>query len=116
MPYLISLETFEAVRERLKSGPPAFSVVAKKLGVSVATVARIAEGTHAYQTGEPVRPSGSGTLRKSFRAVGEQREVFLPTPEQIETECVRLRAERKPNEVDDSDGWPPAAITPGTLD
>ena len=39
MPYLISLETFEAVRERLKSGSRAFSVVAKELGVSVATVA-----------------------------------------------------------------------------
>ncbi len=101
MPYLISLETFKAVMERLKRGSPAFPVVAKELGVSVATVARIAEGTHPYQTGERVQPSGSGTPRKSFRALGEHREVFLPTPEQIETECVRLRAARPPIEDDD---------------
>ena len=116
MPYLISLETFEAVRERLKSGSRDFSFISKELGVSVATVARIANGTHAYQTGEPVRTSGSGMPRKSFRAVGEQREVFLPTPQQIETECARLRAERKPSEEDDPDGWPSPTITPGTLD
>lgn len=103
MPYLISLETFKVVRERLKSGSPDFSVVAKELGVSVATVARIAEGKHAYQTGEQVKTSGSGTPRKSFQAVGEQRKVFLPTPEQIETECVRLRAARPPIEDDDDD-------------
>ncbi len=54
MPYLISLETFKAVMERLKSGSPAFPVVAKELGVSVATVARIAEGMHPYQTGKQV--------------------------------------------------------------
>ena len=96
MPYLISLETFEAVRERLKSGPPDFPVISKELGVSIATVARIAKGTHAYQTGEQVRPSGNGTPRKSFRADGEHREVFLPTPEQIETECFRLRAASPP--------------------
>jgi hypothetical protein len=96
MPYLISVETFEAVKERLKSGSPAFPVVAKELGISVATVTRIAEGRHVYQTEEQLQTSGSGASRKSFRAVGEQREVFLPTPEQIEIECIRLRAARPP--------------------
>ena len=102
MPYLISLETFEAVRTRLKSGYQDFPIVAKALGVSVATVARIASGTHYYQC-------------NSAKRIGSQ-PIYLPTPEQIESECVRLRAERKPNEVDDSDGWPLPAITPGTLD
>ena len=101
MPNLISLETFKAVVERLKSGSAAFPVVAKELGVSVATVTRIAEGTHPYQTGEQVRSSGSGTPRKSFRALGEHHEVFLPTPEQIATGCARLRAARPPIEDDD---------------
>ncbi len=49
MPYLISLETFEAVRERFKSGLLDFPAISKELGVSVATVARIAEGKHYYQ-------------------------------------------------------------------
>ncbi len=49
MSYRISLETFEAVRERFKSGPPDFPVISKELGVSVPTVARIAEGKHYYQ-------------------------------------------------------------------
>ncbi len=106
MPYLISLETFEAVRERLKSGYQDFPIVAKALGVSVATVARIAKGKHYYQCNSAER--------------GRQPQ-YLPTPKQIEKECVRLRAARPPIEDDDDvandrDGWPPPAITPGTLD
>ena len=114
MPYLISLETFEAVRERLKNGPPAFSVVAKELGVSIATVARIAEGTHYYQCDS----AEQGRRRESW--AGKQH-IYLPTPEQIKSESARLRAARPPIEdndveADDSDGWPPPAITLGTLD
>ncbi len=104
MPYLISLETFEAVRERLKSGHPDFLVVSKELGVSVPTVARIAEGKHYYQCDSAERG---------------RRPMYLPTLKQIETECVNLRAARPPiedDEADDSDGWPPLAITLGTLD
>ncbi len=109
MPYLISLETFEAVRERLKSGSPDFSVISKELGVSEPTVARIAEGKHYYQCDS----AEQGRRRESW--AGRQPK-YLPTPEQIETECVRLRAERKPNKVDDSDGWTPPVVSPGTLD
>ncbi len=104
MSYRISLETFEAVRERFKSGPPEFPVISKELGVSIATVARIYEGKHYYQSDSAERGS---------------HPQYLPTPEQIKSECVRLRAARPPIEdveADDSDGWPPPAITPGTLD
>ncbi len=105
MPNLISLERFDAVRERLKSGPSDFLVVSKELGVSVATVARIYEGKHYYQSDSAERGS---------------HPQYLPTPEQIDSECVRLRAARPPieddDEANDSDGWPPPAITPGTLD
>ncbi len=103
MPYLISLETFEAVRERLKSGHPDFSVISKELGVSIMTVARIFDGKHCYQSDSAERGS---------------HPQYLPTPEQIESECARLRAARPPIEdveADDSDGWPPPAITLGTL-
>ncbi len=114
MPYLISLETFEAVRERLKSGPPAFSVISKELGVSVATVARIAEGTHYYQCNLAER-------RRRREGWAMRKPIYLPTLKQIETECVKLRAARPPIEDDDDvandrEGWPPPAITPGTLD
>ncbi len=105
MPYLISLETFGAVRERLKSGHPDFSVISKELDVSVATVARIYQGKHYYQSDSAERGS---------------HPQYLPTPEQIESECARLRAARPPiednDEANDSDGWPPSAITFGTLD
>ncbi len=109
----ISLETFEAVRERLKSGLPAFSVVSKELGVSVATVARIAEGKNYYQCVSDEQ----GRRRESW--AGRQPK-YLPTPKQIKSECARLRAARPPieddDEANDSDGWPPPAITLGTLD
>ncbi len=83
MPYLISLETFGAVRERLKSGPPDFPVISKELNVSIATVARIYEGKHYYQSDSAERGSQS---------------QYLPTPKQIESECARLRAARPPIE------------------
>ena len=105
MSYRISLEKFEAVRERFKSGPPDFPVISKELGVSIATVARIYEGKHYYQSDSAERGS---------------HPQYLPTPKQIESECVRLRAARPPieddDEANDPDGWPPPAITPGTLD
>ncbi len=105
MSYRISLETFEAVKERFKSGPPDFPVISKELDVSVATVARIYQGKHYYQSDSAERGS---------------HPQYLPTPEQIESECARLRAARPPiednDEVNDSDGWPPPATTFGTLD
>ena len=112
MSYLISLETFEAVRERLQSGPPDFLVISKELGVSVPTVARIAEGKHYYQC-----DSDEQDRRREWLAANHP--IYLPTPKQIKSECVRLRAARAPIkdvEADDSDGWPPPAITLGTLD
>jgi len=113
MPYLISRETFEAVRERLKSGRPDFLVVSKELGVSVPTVARIAEGKHYYQCVS----AEQGRRRKSWAG---RPPKYLPTPKQINSECARLRAARPPieddDEANDPDGWPPPAITPGTLD
>ncbi len=112
MPYLISIETFEAIRERLKSGPPAFSVISKELGVSVPTVARIAEGTHYYQC-------NPDELDRRREWLASNHPIYLPTPKQIKSESARLRAARPPiedNEADDSDGWPPPAITLGTLD
>ncbi len=113
MPYLINLETFEAVRERLQSGPPAFSVVAKELGVSRPTVTRIANGTHYYQCDS----AEQGRLRESW---ADKQRIYLPTPEQIKSESAQLRAARPPieddDEANDPDGWPPSAITLGTLD
>ncbi len=113
MPYLISLETFEAVRERLQSGPPDFLVISKELGVSVPTVARIAEGKHYYQCDS----AEQGRRRKSWARL---QPKYLPTPKQIKSECVRLRAARPPieddDEANDPDGWPPPMITLGTLD
>ena len=105
MSYRISLETFEAVRERLKSGPPDFPVISEELGVSIATVARIYEGKHYYQSDSAERGG---------------HPQYLPTHEQIESECARLRAARPPiednDEANDRDGWPPPMITLGTLD
>ncbi len=112
MPYLISLETFEAVRERLQSGPPDFLVISIELGVSTTTVARIAEGTHYYQC-------SPDELDRRREWLGKNHPIYLPTPKQIESECARLRAARPPiedDEADDSDGWPPPVITLGTLD
>ena len=113
MSYRISLEKFEAVRERFKSGPPDFPVISKELGVSVPTVARIAEGTHYYQC-------SPDELDRRREWLGKNHPIYLPTPKQIESECARLRAARPPieddDEANDPDGWPPPAITPGTLD
>jgi len=105
MSYRISLETFEVVRERLKSGPPNFTVISKELGVSTTTVARIYVGKHYYQSDSAERDS---------------HPQYLPTPEQIKSESARLRAARPPieddDEANDPDGWPPPMITLGTLD
>ncbi len=105
MSYRISLETFEAVRERFKSGPPDFPVISEELGVSIATVARIYQGKHYYQSDSAERGS---------------HPQYLPTPEQIESEGARLRAARPPiednDEANDPDGWQPPTITFGTLD
>jgi len=112
MPYRISLETFEAVRERLKSGPPDFLVISKELGVSVSTIARIAEGTHYYQC-------NPDELDRRREWLASNHPIYLPTPKQIKSESARLRAARPPiedNEADDSDGWPPPVVTLGTLD
>ena len=89
MPYLISIDTFEVVRERLKNGPPDFSIISKELGVSVPTVARIAEGKHYYQCDS----AEQGRRRESW--AGKQ-PIYLPTPEQIKSESARLRAARPP--------------------
>ena len=72
-------------------------------------VEKIKRGEHFYQSDLAER------VRRQENMAGRQ-PIYLPTPEQIETESVRLRAERKPNKVNDSDGWTPPVVSPGTLD
>ena len=106
MPKLISEKTFHTIELMLKTGGRSYTEIAAAVGVEQSLVCTIARGKHSYQCDSAKR----GGLPN-----------YLPTPEQIESECAQLRATRKTSEVDDPeaddpDGWPPLAITPGTLD
>lgn len=109
MPELISKRTFRTIEWMLETGDRSYTEIAAMVGVEQSLVSTIAKGKHYYQRDL----AEQGRRRKSL--AGSQPN-YLPTPEQIESECARLRAERKPSKQDDPDGWPPPAITPGTLD
>ncbi len=111
---LISEKTFQAIEMMLETGGRSYSEIAAAVGVGQTLVCTIAERKHYYQCNSAER------TRHRKRRTG-RHPIYLPTPEQIENECARLRAARPPIEdddveADDSDGWPPPAITPGTLD
>jgi hypothetical protein len=96
---------FDEIERLLKSGDHTYIEIAATVGVEQSLVCTIAKGKHYYQV---------------YSAPRDGQPTYLPTPEQIDSECARLRAKRKPEEddteVDDADGWPPPMITPGTLD
>ena len=114
MPKLISRRTFRRIELMFETGGRSYTEIASTVGVHLSVVRKIAEGKHYYQC-------DSAEQGRRREGLAGNQPVYLPTPEQIESECARLRAERKPNEVDDPeaddpDGWPPPAITLGTLD
>ncbi len=109
MPKLISKRTFRTIERMLETSDRSYAEIAATVGVHLSLVRKIAEGKHYYQC-------DSAEQRRRREGLAGNQPIYLPTPDQIESECARLRAERKPNEVDDPDGWPPPAITPGTLD
>ena len=103
----ISRERFQAVVDRLAEGPVAFLIVARDLGVPIECVVRIADGKHAYQNGSRKgERTGNSLAANSPRRELKGNAVYLPTPEQIEIECARLRAARIVDE-EDPGGWTP---------
>lgn len=109
---LISLDRFQAIVDRLDSNhldgvTMSHGVVAKEVGVNVSTVTRIADGIHVHQVGrQKPQKHGNPLAASSPRRVLKGNAVYLPTTEQIETECALLRAVRITSE-DDYDGWMP---------
>jgi hypothetical protein len=106
MPKPISKTVFMEIERLLKLGGHSYTEIAATVGVEPSLVSTIARGRHHYQL---------------YSAKISRRPRYLPTPGEIEAECAKLRAARKPSEVDEpkpdnSDGWPPPAITLGTLD
>ncbi len=109
MPKLISKRTFRRIELMFETGGRSYTEIAATVGVDLSLVRKIAEGKHYYQC-------DSAEQRRRRGSLAGNQPIYLPTPEQIENECARLRAERKPSKQDDPDGWPPTTITPGTLD
>jgi hypothetical protein len=106
MPKRITKKVFDEIERLLELGGRTHTEVAATVGVGPTLVETIARDKHHYQL-------YSGPI--------SCRPTYLPTPGEIETECARLRAARKPSEVDEpkpdnSDGWPPPMVTLGTLD
>ena len=88
MPRRITKEVFEEIERLLELGGHTHTEIAASVGVVPSLVDTISRGRHHYQV---------------YSAPRSSRPTYLPTPEQIEFECARLRAERKPSEVDDAE-------------
>ena len=106
MPKLIPKQVFEEIERLLQLGGHSHIEIAASVGVDPSLVSSIANGKHHYQ-------AHSGSMSR--------QPTFMPTPEEIEAECARLRAARKQSEddepeVDDREVRPPPGITFGTLD
>jgi hypothetical protein len=111
---LISEKTFQAIEMMLETGGRSYSEIAAAVGVGQTLVCTIAERKHYYQCNSAER----SRRRKRRPSI---KQIYLPTPEQIETECAHLRAIRKPGDVADPEAYDPEAWTPpvvsfGTLD
>jgi hypothetical protein len=106
MPKRITEQVFEEIERLLELGGRTHTEIAAMVGVVPTLVDTIARGRHHYQV---------------YSAPISRRPTYLPTPGEIEAECARLRAARKPSETDkprpvNSDGWPPPMVTLGTLE
>jgi hypothetical protein len=80
MPKRITMKVFEEIERLLKLGAHTYTEIAATVGVEQSLVCTIAKGKHHYQV---------------YSAPRSSRPTYLPTPEQIESECARLRAARK---------------------
>ncbi len=76
--------------------------IGAKVGVAGSLVEKIKKGDHFYQC-----DSAEQVRRRGYSA---RRETYLPSPEQIELECARLRAARLQVDDDDVDGWRPPVV------
>ena len=97
MPKLISKRTFRTIERMLETGDRSYAEIAATVGVEQSLVWRIAKGKHYYQC------DSAEQGRRRGRRAGSQ-PPYLPTPEKIESECARLRAERPLSKQDDPDG------------
>ena len=93
MPKLISEKTFQTIEIMLEAGGQSYADIAEAVGVEQSLVCTIARGKHSY----------SAKRDKLRRSRADTQQIYLPTPEQIEIECARLRATRKHRENDDLD-------------
>jgi hypothetical protein len=80
MPKRITKQVFEEIERLLELGGRAHTEIAATVGVEASLVSTIARGRHHYQL---------------YSATISRRPRYLPTPGEIEAECVRLRAARK---------------------
>jgi hypothetical protein len=106
MPKSITKTVFLGIEKLLKLGGHSHIDIAATVGVDPSLVSVIANGKHHYQA------HSTSIIRQP---------TYVPTPEEIEAECVRLRAARKPSEHDEPKGDDrnvrlPPGITLGTLD
>lgn len=87
--------------------------IAKKVGLGVSTIVRVANGEFRRERLErgPMASQRAAVLGK--RKKGGLSKGADPTPDEIAEACRRLRAARF--EDDDADGWlPPGAVRPLT--
>ncbi len=92
MPKTMTRPLFDHIVALLDQGDLGYLAIGNRVGVSPSAVRKIALGKHCYQTG----------------ATKPRNKAYIPTPEEIEAECAKIRRQR--HEV----GWMPpeyAAIT-----
>ena len=94
MPKLISKRTFRTIERMLETGDRSYAEIAATVGVEQSLVSTIARGKHYYQF-------DSAEQRRRRKSRAGSQPPYVPTPEQIENECARLRAERPPSKQDD---------------
>jgi hypothetical protein len=80
MPKRIKKQVFDEIDRLLELGGRTHTEIAAMVGVVPTLVDTIARGRHHYQL---------------YSATISRRPRYLPTPGEIEAECVRLRAARK---------------------
>ena len=108
MPRRMNRETFDRIVELLSRGGMTFTAIGAAVGVSGPTVGDIAHGRHYYQA-----DAQEQSRRRAERGPGSGPSApnYLPTPEEIEAACERIRAARVPVESDETEGWTPPLVS-----
>ena len=82
MPKTMTRPLFDQIVALLDEDDSGHLAISRRVGVNASTVRKIALGQHRYQTG----------------ATKSRNKAYMPTPEEIEAKCDKMRRDRSPSE------------------